>query len=77
MTDQRPAHHPAIDALLSAQLSEDDLYILGSAYFAVAGKALIPGKVPAFGGGRMERWAGEELRKSITYFATGIDPDER
>lgn len=77
MSDQRPPHHPAIDALLAANLSRDDLYILGSAYFAVVGKSQIPHNVPPFGGGRMEHWAGDEFRKSLVYFATGIDLDDR
>lgn len=76
MTDRQPAHHPAIDALLAADLSANDLYLLGSAHFAVVGKSQLPGRVPAWGGGRMERWAGAEFRDSLQHFATGVDPDD-
>jgi hypothetical protein len=76
MSDQRPPHHPAIDALLAADLSEDDLYILGSAIFAVNGKLQHRNSgAPAWGGGRLERWVGGEFRKSLIYFATGVDVD--
>ena len=75
MTDQRPAHHPVLDALLDAKLSDDDLYILGSAVLAAIGKSAVPGRVPPWG--QQERWFATELRKSLRYFATGIDPDDK
>lgn len=75
MTNQRPAHHPVLDTLLAAKLSNDDLYILGSALLAAWGKAAIPGRLPPWG--QQERWFGTELLKSLRYFATGIDPDDK